>query len=474
MIITRFPPSPTGDLHIGSIRTALYNWLMARQANGKLILRIEDTDTEREKEGAIDGILEGMAWLGLDYDEGPYYQTERYDRYAEVVQQLLDAGKAYYCFHTREELDAVREQQMANKEKPKAPRTYRDLPLAEALEKKRTVAQLPVVRFKTPLDGTVSWTDLVIGDITFNNEELDDLVIQRPDGSPTYNFCVVVDDIDMGMTHVVRGDDHINNTARQIHIFEALGAGKEKNVPTFGHVPMILGDDGKKLSKRHGAASVLAFRDAGYLPQAVKNYLVRLGWSHGDQEVFSEAEMLELFNIENVNKAASAFNTEKLNWLNQYYMKASEPATLVPLLKHQYDLFGVDTGDYDVAKIIPYYVERAKTLKEMAEQTTWLFQTPTEYPAKPAKKAFHADAGKFLQATADKLNALDGWTQDALHGVIEQVVEENDVGFGKVGMPLRLALTGGAPSPNLDEILLLLGKEKALKAIEHAVGYLSE
>ncbi|PID63563.1 MAG: glutamate--tRNA ligase [Gammaproteobacteria bacterium] len=468
MIITRFPPSPTGDLHIGGARTALYNWLIARQANGKMILRVEDTDTEREKAGAIDGILAGMQWLGLDYDEGPYYQTQRYDRYAEVVQQLLEAGKAYYCFHSKEELDAVREQQMANKEKPKAPRTYRDMPLAEALEKIPSAEQPPVVRFKTPLDGTVSWNDLVHGDITFPNAELDDLIIARPDGSPTYNFCVVVDDIDMQMTHVVRGDDHINNTARQIHIFEALGA----DVPAFGHVPMILGDDGKKLSKRHGAASVLAFRDAGYLPHAVKNYLVRLGWSHGDQEIFSEAEMLELFDITTVNKAASAFNTEKLNWLNQHYMKAAPAAELVAPLAHQYALLGVDTGDADLAAIIPYYVERAKTLKEMAEQTTWLFQTPSEYPAKAAKKAFHANAGQFLQAVADKLTALDDWQQAPLHDVVAQVVAEHDVGFGKVGMPLRLALTGGAPSPNIDEIMLLLGREKTLQAITAALAHL--
>lgn len=468
MIITRFPPSPTGDLHIGGARTALYNWLIARQANGKMILRIEDTDTEREKEGAIAGILEGMAWLGLDYDEGPIYQTERYDRYGEVVQQLLNAGSAYYCFHTREELDAIRERQMANKEKPKAPRTYRDMPLSEAVEKKKTTEQQPVVRFKTPLDGTVSWMDLVIGKIVFNNEELDDLVIQRPDGSPTYNFCVVVDDWDMKMSHVVRGDDHINNTARQIHIFDALGA----TLPKYGHVPMILDDDGKKLSKRHGAASVLAFRDEGYLPHAVKNYLVRLGWSHGDQEMFSESEMLELFNIENVNKSASTFNTEKLNWLNQHYMKESQPEALAPLLQYQYDLMGVETGDYRISEIIPYYVERAKTLKEMAQQTTWIFQTPTEYPAKPAKKAFHADASKYLQAIAENVSRLDEWEQSVLHDMVAQVVEENDVGFGKVGMPLRLALTGGAPSPNIDEILLLLGREQTIKAIDKAVEYL--
>ncbi len=469
MIITRFPPSPTGDLHIGGARTALYNWLIARQAkDGKLVLRIEDTDTEREKAGAIDGILAGMQWLGLDYDDGPYYQTQRYERYKAVIQQLLEAGKAYYCFHSKAELDTLREQQMANKEKPKAPRTYRDLPLAEALEKIKTAEQPPVVRFKTPLSGEVSWDDLVHGKITFPNAELDDLIIARADGSPTYNFCVVVDDVDMKISHVVRGDDHINNTARQIPIFEALGA----KLPLFGHVPMILGDDGKKLSKRHGAASVLAFRDMGYLPEAVKNYLVRLGWSHGDQEIFSEAEMLALFDIKAVNKAASAFNTEKLNWLNQHYMKTSRPEDLLAPLRHQYDLLKIDTGDSNLTAVIPHYVERAKTLKEMAEQTRWIFETPSEYPAKAAKKAFHADAGRFLQAVSDKLKALADWEQAALHDCVAQVVEENDVGFGKVGMPLRLALTGGAPSPNIDEIMLLLGREKTLAAIAVAVAFI--
>ncbi len=469
MIITRFPPSPTGDLHIGGARTALYNWLIARQANGKMVLRVEDTDTEREKAGAIDGILKGMAWLGLDYDEGPYYQTARYERYSEVVQQLLEAGQAYYCFHSKEELDALREQQMANKEKPRAPRTYRDWSLAEAEEKRKTAEHPPVVRFKTPLTGTVSWKDLVHGEITFPYAELDDLIIARPDGRPTYNFCVVVDDMDMQVTHIVRGDDHINNTARQIPIFTALGA----TLPEFGHVPMILGDNGKKLSKRHGAASVLAFREAGYLPQAVKNYLVRLGWSHGDQEIFSEQELLKLFDIKQVNKAASAFNTEKLNWLNQHYMKNSPPAALVAPLREQYALLGIDTGEADLCAIIPYYVERAKTLKEMAEQTTWIFQTPRDYPAKPAKKAFHANASLFLQAVADRLEALSDWEQNALHAVVADVVEAHEVGFGKVGMPLRLALTGGAPSPNIDEIMCLLGKEKTLAAIRAALAYLA-
>ncbi len=465
MIVTRFPPSPTGDLHIGGVRTALYNWLLAQKTDdSKFILRIEDTDTEREKSDAVAGILEGMKWLGLTWDEGPIFQTDRFDRYAEVVQQLLDEDKAYPCYCSRERLDALREQQMANKEKPKYDGHCRDNPQARAEGEAAGIA--PVIRFKNPCDGDVVWDDQVHGEIKFANAELDDLVIQRPNGAPTYNFCVVVDDIDMGMTHVIRGDDHINNTPRQINIFKALG----KPVPLFGHVGMILGDDGKKLSKRHGASSVLAFRDAGYLPEAVLNYLVRLGWSHGDQEVFSVSEMVELFDITDVNKSASAFNTEKLNWLNQHYMKTLPAENIVPALTYQYQRLGIDTGEYPLAEIIPYYAERAKTLVEMAEQTVWLFETPSEYPAKAMKKAFHADAARYLASVAEKVEALTTWEQTALHAVVADTVAEFDVGFGKVGMPLRLALTGGKPSPNIDEIMLLLGKEKTLSAIEKAIA----
>ncbi len=467
MTITRFPPSPTGDLHIGGVRTALYNWLMARKnADDKFILRIEDTDTEREKADAVAGIIEGLEWLGLTWDEGPIFQTDRFDRYAEVVQQLLDEDKAYPCYCSRERLDKLREEQMANKQKPKYDGHCRDNPQAKIDGESAGIN--PVIRFKNPQDGDVVWQDLVHKEIRFANAELDDLIIQRPNGAPTYNFCVVVDDADMGMTHVVRGDDHINNTPRQINIFKALN----KPVPLYGHVGMILGDDGKKLSKRHGASSVLAFRDAGYLPEAVLNYLVRLGWSHGDQEVFSIDEMIELFDITDVNKSASAFNTEKLNWLNQHYMKTLPAENIVPALAYQYQRLGIDTGNYPIAEVIPYYAERAKTLVEMAEQTIWLFETPSEYPAKAMKKAFHADATTYLQSVADKVNQLSVWEQSALHDVVADVVAEYEVGFGKVGMPLRLALTGGKPSPNIDEIMLLLGKEKTLSAIEKAIAFI--
>ncbi len=468
MIITRFPPSPTGDLHIGGVRTALYNWLMTRKtADGRFILRIEDTDTEREKTDAVAGILEGMQWLGLNWDEGPIFQTDRFDRYAEVVQQLVAKDKAYACYCSQKRLDKLREKQMANKEKPKYDGHCRDNPQAKIDGEAAGIT--PVIRFKNPQDGEVVWQDLVHGEIRFANSELDDLVIQRANGAPTYNFCVVVDDIDMGMTHVVRGDDHINNTPRQINIFVALGAA----LPQFGHVGMILGDDGKKLSKRHGASSVLAFRDAGYLPEAVLNYLVRLGWSHGDQEIFSVKEMIALFDITEVNKAASTFNTEKLNWLNQQYMKNLPAETIVAALSRQYQRLGITTGDYPLADIIPYYAERAKTLAEMAEQSEWLFKIPETYPAKAAKKAFHADAATYLQAVATRIEALPEWTQTGLHDAVASVVAEYHVGFGKVGMPLRLALTGGKPSPAIDEILLLLGRDKTRDAIEAAINHLT-
>lgn len=466
MTVTRFPPSPTGDLHIGGVRTALYNWLVARKADGKFILRIEDTDTEREKTDAVAGIIEGMTWLGLDWDEGPIYQTDRYERYAEVVKQLVAADNAYPCYCSRERLEAVREKQMANKEKPKYDGHCRDNP--NAVVEGEAAGITPVIRFKNPTVGEVIWQDLVHGEIRFANTELDDLIIQRPNGAPTYNFCVVVDDIDMGMTHVIRGDDHINNTPRQINIFKALN----KAVPLFGHVGMILGDDGKKLSKRHGAASVLAFRDAGYLPQAVLNYLVRLGWAYGDQEIFSVTEMIEKFDIQAVNQSASAFNTEKLNWLNQQYMKTLPPDSLVDGLSYQYQRLGIQTGDYPLVQLIPFYAERAKTLKEMAEQTDWIFTTPTHYPEKAAKKAFHSEAKTYLQALEKRLQATEDWQPASLQRCLAETVEDFAVGFGKVGMPLRLALTGGKPSPNIDEILWLLGKEQALAAISAAINHL--
>jgi len=467
MTVTRFPPSPTGDLHIGGVRTALYNWLLARKHDGKFILRIEDTDTDREKENAVAGIIEGMRWLGLSYDEGPIFQTDRLERYQAVIQQMLEDGSAYLCYCSRKRLNTLRENQIANKEKPRYDGHCRDNPQARADGEADGIK--PVIRFKNPSAGDVVWNDLVHGEIRIANRELDDLIICRANGIATYNFCVVVDDIDMRMTHVIRGDDHINNTPRQINIFKALNT----SPPAYGHVGMILGSDGKKYSKRHGAASILALRDAGYLPEAVLNYLVRLGWSYGDQEIFSISEMIEKFDITQVNKAASTFDTKKLNWLNQHYMKTAAPAYLLDALSHQYQKLGIDIGSYDLNRIIAHYRGRSKTLKAMAENTTWLFQTPNSYPEKAAKKAFHAQAAKYLSTIRHRIAMLDSWQQNHLHDIVEATADEFGAGFAKVGMPLRLALTGGKPSPGIDETLMLLGKAKTEAAIAKALEHLA-
>src|ERR1700716_5905 len=379
-VVTRFAPSPTGLLHVGGARTALFCWLYARRTGGKFILRIEDTDRERSTEEAVRVILEGMAWLGLDADEGPYYQSQRFDRYREVIAGMLRAGTAYHCYCTRQELDALREQQIARKEKPRYTGVCRN-----RSEPRPGVS--PVVRFRNPLDGTVVVQDLVHGPVTFQNAELDDLIIARSDGTPTYNFCVVVDDMDI--THVIRGDDHLNNTPRQMNMLQALGA----TLPLYAHVPMILGPDGAKLSKRHGAVSVLQYQEEGYLPDALLNYLVRLGWSHGDQEVFTRAEMIAVFDIHDVNKAASAFNPEKLLWLNQQHMVRAEPATLVPHLRAQLRHLGLDSSDQRLLEgVIVAQRERAKTLKEMAQNSRFFFVDRIEVDSKAAAKHLGGDA----------------------------------------------------------------------------------
>ncbi len=350
-------------LHLGGVRTALFSWLYARRMHGKFILRVEDTDRERSTDEAVRVILEGMSWLGLDADEGPYFQTQRFDRYREVAQGMLSAGTAYHCYCTKQELDEMRERQIANKEKPRYTGICRD----------RTTPRPgiePVVRFRNPLDGTVVVEDLVHGPVTFANLELDDLIIVRSDGTPTYNFCVVVDDMDMGVTHVIRGDDHLNNTPRQMNMLRALGA----KPPVYAHVPMILGPDGAKLSKRHGAVSVLQYDEEGYLPDALLNYLVRLGWSHGDQEIFSRAQMIAAFDIHDVNKAASAFNPEKLLWLNQQHIMRAEPASLVPYFRAQLRRLGFDSEDQGLLEgVIVAQRERSKTMKEMAENSRFFF-----------------------------------------------------------------------------------------------------
>ena len=461
---TRFAPSPTGYLHIGGARTALFSWLYARKHGGQFVLRIEDTDLERSTTESVDAILEGVTWLGLEYDEGPFFQSERFDRYKEVIQQLMDEGHAYRCYCSRERLDALREEQMTNKQKPRYDGCCRNL--SEYPEDKPHV-----IRFRNPQEGVVVIDDMVRGKIAVQNAELDDLIIARTDGTPTYNLTVVVDDHEMGIDHVIRGDDHINNTPRQINILKALGA----DIPKYAHVPMILGDDGKRLSKRHGAVGVMQYREEGYLPEAVINYLVRLGWSHGDQEIFSPEELIQLFDVEDVNSSASTFNTSKLLWLNQHYIKESDPAHIAHHLSYHLSKLEIDpTNGPNLLDVIKVNQERSKTLVEMANNCAIYYKEFSEYNAKAAKKAFKPEAVEVLKKMSEKLMRLPGWHRELIHAAMEQTVEELGVGFGKVGMPLRLAVTGGAPAPDLDLTMSLMGLETCLRRIEKAIDFINE
>lgn len=463
MVKTRFAPSPTGYLHIGGARTALFSWLYARRHGGPFVLRIEDTDLERSTPEAVNAILEGMNWLGLDYDEGPFYQTQRFDRYREVLQQLLREGKAYYCYCTREELEALRAEQMAHKAKPRYDgrhRDYRGSP-REGVE--------PVVRFKNPLDGEVVVEDLIRGNIVFQNAELDDLIIARADGTPTYNFCVVVDDMDMGITHVIRGDDHINNSPRQINILKALGA----SAPQYGHVPMILGPDGQKLSKRHGAASVMEYRDMGYLPEAVLNYLVRLGWSHGDQEIFSLDEMSELFDLDGCNKAPSAINPSKLIWLNKHYLKTLDPTHVARHLSWHLGQLGIDPSEGPhLAEVVQAFAERSDTLHDMAQAAIFLYREFEQYDAKAAGKHLTAAAGEPLRCLREALSALSEWRAGSIHEAVKAVAEASGLALGKVAQPLRVAVSGAAISPPIDVTLELLGRRRTLARIARAQAFI--
>ena len=465
MIKTRFAPSPTGFLHLGGARTALFCWLFARKHGGSFVLRIEDTDLERSTPESIKAILDAMAWLDLDCDEGPYYQTQRFDRYREVIQQLLDNDQAYYCYCTKEELDAMRAEQEAQKLTPRYDRRYRDYqgPPRAGVE--------PVVRFKNPLAGEVSFDDLIRGQITKSNEELDDLIIMRPDGSPTYNFCVVVDDMDMAISHVIRGEDHISNTFRQLNIFHALG----KEPPLYGHVPMILGADGSRLSKRHGAVSVMQYHDDGILPEALLNYLARLGWSHGDQEIFSRDEMVQLFDIKDVNKAASAFNPEKLLWLNQHYIKTTDNQRLTTLLAEQLKQLGITTeGGPELSEVVEAFRERAKTLREMAAGCTFLYQDIGHYDEKSAKKHLSANATKPLQQLHNTFSTIAEWQGEKLYAQVHQVAEQLELKMGKVAQPLRVAVTGSSASPSIDLTLELLGREKTLTRLQQALTFIEQ
>ncbi|MDF2939728.1 MAG: gltX [Gammaproteobacteria bacterium] len=462
MTRTRFAPSPTGYLHVGGARTALYSYLVARRNQGTFILRIEDTDLERSTPEAVQAILEGMQWLGLEYDEGPFYQTKRFDRYREVAQQLLNEGKAYRCTCSKERLEALREQQMTNKEKPRYDGHCRGKNLPHSSEPY-------VIRFNNPVTGVVAWDDLVKGRIEFQNEELDDLIIMRSDGSPTYNFTVVVDDFDMKITQVVRGDDHVNNTPRQINILQALGA----PLPQYAHVSMILGDDGKKLSKRHGAVSVMQYRDAGYLPQAMLNYLVRLGWSHGDQEIFSRDEMIQYFDLNQVSASAAAFNTEKLNWLNQHYIKSMPLSEVTKALEWQMNYQGVDYAQGpSLEALIPVMADRVHTLAEMVEKSKYFYQEFEQFDEKAAKDHLRPVALEPLEKTYQALNELQSWDEASLHQVIESTAQALNIGMGKIGMPLRVAITGSSNSPGIDITLKLIGKARALARIEKALVYI--
>ena len=460
-VVTRFAPSPTGLLHVGGVRTALFSWLYARRMGGKFILRIEDTDRERSTEEAVRVILDGMEWLGLEADEGPYYQTQRFERYRQVIAGMLAAGTAYHCYCTKQELDALREGQIARKEKPR----YTGICRARTEPRPGTP---PVVRFKNPLTGEVVVNDLVHGPVTFQNSELDDLIIARSDGTPTYNYCVVVDDMDMGITHVIRGDDHLNNTPRQMNMLTALGA----TPPVYAHVPMILGPDGAKLSKRHGAVSVLQYAEEGYLPDALLNYLVRLGWSHGDQEVFTREEMIAAFDIHDVNKAASAFNPEKLLWLNQQHMVRAAPAALVPYLRVQLQRLGLDSTDQTLLEgVIIVQRERAKTLKEMAQNSRFFFVEQIDLDPKAAAKHLAGEESRKLLRTArERLAALTSWDSGSLHAVLNDLATQLGSGLGKIAQPLRVAVSGTAVSPPIDATLALLGRARSLARIDAALA----
>ncbi|AKE95004.1 glutamate--tRNA ligase [Cronobacter sakazakii] len=464
-IKTRFAPSPTGYLHVGGARTALYSWLFARNQGGEFVLRIEDTDLERSTPEAIEAIMDGMNWLSLEWDEGPYFQTKRFDRYNAVIDEMLAAGTAYKCYCSKDRLEALREEQMAKGEKPRYDGRCRHSHEHHADD------EPCVVRFANPQDGSVVFDDQIRGPIEFSNLELDDLIIRRTDGSPTYNFCVVVDDWDMEITHVIRGEDHINNTPRQINILKALGA----PVPLYAHVSMINGDDGKKLSKRHGAVSVMQYRDDGYLPEALLNYLVRLGWSHGDQEIFSREEMIKFFTLDAVSKSASAFNTDKLLWLNHHYINTLAPEYVATHLQWHIEQENIDTRNGpQLAELVKLLGERCKTLKEMAQTCRYFYEDFSEFDADAAKKHLRPVARQPLEVVRDKLAALTDWTAENVHHAIQATADELEVGMGKVGMPLRVAVTGAGQSPGLDVTVHAIGKSRSVERINKALAFIAE
>ncbi len=457
MTVTRFAPSPTGYLHIGGLRTALFSWLTARHNGGEFLLRIEDTDMARNSEDAKDAILKAFAWVGMSQDGEVVYQSKRFELYTKYINQLLDEGKAYKCYMSKDELTALREEQMANKERTRYDGRYRDFngTPPEGIE--------PVIRIKAPQEGIITFDDGVKGEINIASSEVDDFVIARADGSPTYNFVVAIDDALMGLSDVIRGDDHLYNTPKQIVVYNTLGF----KLPNFYHVAMINNENGKKLSKRDGATDVMDYKTMGYLPEALLNFLVRLGWSHGDVEIFSIDEMIELFDPKNINKSSSNYNIDKLLWLNAHYIKNSDDDKLVSMLLD----FGVDLRENDKAsEILNATKERGKTLVELAEQINLIINAPTSYDEKASKKAFKGEAKEILNTFADMLVLASPTTKEAFHSVMEKIVAEKEIGFGKIGMPLRVSLMGSMTGSGMDEIMSILGVSETIARIEKAIA----
>ncbi len=456
---SRFAPSPTGYLHIGGARTALFAWLWAKKNNSKFVLRIEDTDKERSTQSSVDAILEGMDWLGLDYDEGPIYQSDRIDRYYDVISELLSKRKAYYCECSIERLDSMREEQIQKKEKPKYDGRCRNKNLSHG-----------VIRFLNPQEGVVNFHDYVKGEIDISNSELDDLIISRSDGSPTYNLTVVVDDHDMEIECVIRGDDHINNTPKQINLYKAMGW----PIPKFAHVPMILASDGSRLSKRHGALNLLSYRDEGFLPEALLNYIVRLGWSHGDQEIFSINEMIKLFDLNGINNSPAGFNQDKLEWINQEYIKTIDTKNLVSNLKYHFKKIEIEISNGpNIDEVIDILRERSKSLVEMAQSCAMFYNNFTEFESIQASKVFTLESKPILDNLLEKLIEIDDWKAENINAAIKDICEARDIGFGKVGQPFRLAISGDGKAGSVDISAQLVGKEKCLMRVKMAIDYIN-
>jgi len=454
---SRFAPSPTGYLHIGGARTALFAWLWAKKHDSKFVLRIEDTDKSRSTQDSVDAILQGIDWLGLSYDEGPIYQSERLERYEEVISQLLDEAKAYYCECTKERLEKMREALIESGDKPKYDGCCRNKKLKSG-----------VIRFLNPKNGTVSFNDYVKGEIEIANTELDDLIIARSDGSPTYNLTVVVDDHDMEIECVIRGDDHINNTPKQINLYEAL----DWNIPRFAHVPMILGADGSRLSKRHGALNLMSYRDAGFLPKALLNYIVRLGWSHGNQEIFSVADMINLFELENINKSSASFNKDKLEWINHSYIKTTEINELVSELEWYLNQLSINLSDGpDIKEVVEVLRDRSKSLVDMAQNCLMFYHDFEDFDSNLVIKFFHLESRPVLDDLLINLETLEQWSAEHIHEVIQNICESRNIGFGKVGQPFRLAISGDGKAGSIDKSAELVGKERVLLRLKMAIDW---